>query len=340
LSHGVDRQWVGNAKDRLAGDSEGEKKTYKCYLQGKYSNAEIARRPNRQAYGLLTPEWNLEDISGRRILIVGENGVGDEILTASCLHEFLQQAKPDRSIWQCDAKLQTLFTRSFPEVEFRPMNVPAVDATIYSWELIRRVRKNLDDFAWTQSDQTFNPYLKQSPSLSQSLRRQYSDGRRPIVGLAWRSTRDGVLQSDKSCGLRDVPHWKRFFENLRDRVRFVSLQYGDTRDDIAFVRGQYEVEIYQDDRVDAFNDLDAAAAQIAAMDYAVTISTTTAHVAGALGVPTWAILTRKPFPHWGAGKTICPWYPTICPVRQQSPGGWKSVLEHITDNIAEEISSS
>ena len=332
-------RWVCKAKERLAGDSQVEQETYKCYLQRKYVHAEKARTRNRQAYGLLTPEWILGDVSGRRIVIVGENGVGDEILAASCLREFLREATPGRIIWQCDAKLEKLFTRSFPELEFRPENIPPVDATIYSWELIGRVRKKLDNFGWTQSGQTFDPYLKHPPLLSESLRTRYSDGRRPIVGLAWRSERDGEPLTDKSCDVRDVPHWKMFFDKLKDRVRFVSLQYGDTRDDIAFVRWQYGVEIYQDGRVDTFNDVDAAAAQIAAMNYIVTISTTTAHLAGALGVPTWAILARKPFAHWRAGKSICPWYPTIRPVRQQSAGEWKSVLEFIADDLAEEVSS-
>ena len=117
-------------------------------------------------------------------------------------------------------------------------------------------------------------------------------------------------------------------------MRFVSLQYGDTRDDIAFARRKYGVEIYQDGGVDIFNDVDAAAAQIAAVDYVVSISTTTAHLAGALAVPGWVMLQKKPYPHWRAGKCICPWYPTLRPLRQQKPGDWRGVLAGIADELA------
>jgi hypothetical protein len=101
--------------------------------------------------------------------------------------------------------------------------------------------------------------------------------RKKTVGLTWRSERAGELLSDKTCDICDVPHWAEFFERLKNKVRFVSLQYGETEDDIAFARWKYGVEIYQDKCIDNFNDVDAAAAQIAALDYVVSISTTAAH---------------------------------------------------------------
>jgi ADP-heptose:LPS heptosyltransferase len=152
-------------------------------------------------------------------------------------------------------------------------------------------------------------------ALKDSLAAKYHDGSKKTVGLTWRSERAGELLSDKTCDICDVPHWAEFFERLKNKVRFVSLQYGETEDDIAFARWKYGVEIYQDKCIDNFNDVDAAAAQIAALDYVVSISTTAAHLAGALGVPGWVLLPKKPFGHWRAGETICPWYPTLRPVR-------------------------
>ena len=93
--------------------------------------------------------------------------------------------------------------------------------------------------------------------------------------------------SEKTCDLRDVPDWAAFFERLKDKVRFVWVQYGDTDDEIAFARWKYSVEIYQDKSLDIYNDVDGAAAQIAVMDYMVSIATTAAHLAGALAIPGW-----------------------------------------------------
>ena len=139
------------------------------------------------------------------------------------------------------------------------------------------------------------------------------------------------------CKLRDVSYWGGFFEQLKDKVRFVSLQYGDTQSDIVFALQKYGVEIYQDNSFDIFNDVEMAAAQIAAMDYVVSISTTTAHLAGALGIPGWVMLEKHPFLHWKAGEEICPWYPTLRPIRQSKVDDWRSVLETIKNELTEEI---
>ena len=120
-------------------------------------------------------------------------------------------------------------------------------------------------------------------------------------------------------------------------MHFVSLQYGDTQDAINLTRWKYGVEIYQDQSIDTWNDLDGAAAQVAALDYVVSISTTVVHLAGALGVPGWVHLQHKPFAHWGAGKHVCLWYPTGWPVRQKSPGEWDSALEQVANTLAAKI---
>jgi hypothetical protein len=122
-----------------------------------------------------------------------------------------------------------------------------------------------------------------------------------------------------------VPDWAAFFERLKNKVRFVSVQYGDTDDEIAFARWKYSVEIYQDKSLDIYNDVEGAAAQIAVMDYMVSIATTAAHLAGKL------IL------HWRPGKKICPWYPTLRPIRQLATEDWKSVLTSVTEELVNEL---
>ncbi|RJG08423.1 hypothetical protein D3872_24015 [Massilia cavernae] len=121
--------------------------------------------------------------------------------------------------------------------------------------------------------------------------------------------------------------WAKFFGELRGRVRFVSLQHGETQDDINFIRWKYGVEIYQDQNIDTWSDLDTVAAQVATLDYVVSISTTVIHVAGALGVPSWVLLKNEPYLHWKAGNQVCPWYPTVQPVRQKNPDEWDSTIK-------------
>ena len=331
----VASQWVNKAKARLDSHRCGERKAYAEFLKS-YKQAEKTRASGRTERGRLSDKWTFEEIKTQRILIVGENGIGDEILTIGCLSDLLPQC--GQLIWCCNPKLKGIFARSFCELEVVSESdaQPAVDGMIYSWELIGRLRDSLCSFSWTKCGD-FQPYLEAPAALRHSLRARYECGSKKLVGLAWRSDRHGEQLSDKTCDLRDVSQWAQFFEHVQDKVQFVSLQYGDTKDEIAFARWKYGVEIYQDQRIDVFGDIDAAAAQVASVDYVVSISTSAAHLAGALGVPGWLLLPRKPFAHWRAGHTICPWYPTLQPIRQSAPGDWQPVLATLTTAIAQEI---
>ena len=83
----------------------------------------------------------------------------------------------------------------------------------------------------------------------------------------------------------------------RSGTPVVSLQYGDADNEICYTRDHYGVEIYQDREVD-LNNLDQAAAQVNACDLIISISTTAAHLAGALGKKTLLVLPEDPIVHW------------------------------------------
>jgi ADP-heptose:LPS heptosyltransferase len=111
-------------------------------------------------------------------------------------------------------------------------------------------------------------------------------------------------------------------------LRWVSLQYGEPEileNQVASVGAP----ILIDRSVDQFSDLDGFAAQVAAMDLVITIDNSTAHLAGALGVPVWVLLPFAPDWRWLLGREDCLWYPTMCLFRQTEPGDWRSVVERV-----------
>jgi len=124
------------------------------------------------------------------------------------------------------------------------------------------------------------------------LRERYRKDGKKTVGLAWKS--EGG-KPGKDAPFKSHPGWENIFaEDIKDRCSFVSLQYGDTQDDLNYARYRYGVEVYQDHEVDIVNDLERAAAQINACDLIISISTTTAHLAGALGRRTLLLLPNNP----------------------------------------------
>ncbi|MGH8610753.1 MAG: hypothetical protein ACREYF_01575 [Gammaproteobacteria bacterium] len=324
---------VQDARDRFNRFYAEEQESFEKYLRTYRSNEKIRNKKYRgYNRGCLSSSWYRESLVDKSILVIGENRIGDEILTIGCLEELGSYCR--HVVWRCDATLKQLFHRAFPGADFVSANdpIPEVDGAIYSWELIKHFRPALDKFHWTISGE-FVPYLRTTLARETPAAR-YGTGSVPLVGLAWRS--ESVVK-DKTCDLKSEPGWSIFFDELRDRVHFVSLQRGDSRDDRDFARSNYEVEIHQDQCIDRWNDLDDVATQVAALDYIVSISTTVIHLAGALGVPGWVLLPHKSFAHWQAGKHVSLWYPTVCPVRQENAGEWGNQLQRVANELSTKI---
>jgi hypothetical protein len=81
-------------------------------------------------------------------------------------------------------------------------------------------------------------------------------------------------------------------------------------------------------------DMGATAALIAGVDLVVTVDTMIAHLAGAMGRPTWLLLKAEPDWRWNPARPDTPWYPTMRLYAQPTPGDWASVLAAVTRDLA------
>jgi hypothetical protein len=79
------------------------------------------------------------------------------------------------------------------------------------------------------------------------------------------------------------------------------------------------------------------AALVSALDLVITVDTTVAHLAGALGVPVWVALPFSPDWRWLLGREDSPWYPTMRLFRQTLPGHWPDVFERIAAELKGKI---
>ena len=178
------QRWLQEAH-RLA-DKDCEKETYAKFLN-RHGQAEKGKRAKRRYQrGCLTKNWKLEDLYGKTVLVFGEDRIGDEVLTIACLPNLLPGCGAISC--NCDQKLKTLFTRSFPGVTLISDQdaKSKSDGTIYSWELIGRFREQLEYFPWVKDGVDFMPYLKPSTHLRvdvvRAVSRRLEESRRP--GLA------------------------------------------------------------------------------------------------------------------------------------------------------------
>jgi hypothetical protein len=166
-----------------------------------------------------------------------------------------------------------------------------------------------------------SPYLKPHPVERDGFRSRYFDGRH-LVGLAWqtRNRKTGRKRSIELSALESL------FE-LPD-IRWVSLQYGGF-DDLEQQAALAGAPILIDREVDQFADIDLFAAQVAAMDCVLTVDNSTAHLAGALGIPVWLMLSLAADWRWQQRRPNSLWYPSMRLFRQPRPGDWQSPLESV-----------
>jgi tetratricopeptide (TPR) repeat protein len=272
----------------------------------------------RRAYR--QPAWTGEKLASGSVLLWGEQGVGDEIMFAGLVPDAILTG--NRCILDCDARLKPLFARSFPSVEVvsgcGPELHPELEiaAQLPTGSLPGFFRRDLSAFAATTS-----PYLMADAAERERLRACYGEGRR-LVGLAWytKNVKTGNARS------LDLSLFAPLFEE--PGIRWISLQYGDHAELESQIAAA-GAPILMDRTVDQFANIDLFAAQIAAMDLVITIDNSTAHLAGALGVPVWVLLPFAPDWRWLLDCEDSPWYPTMRLFRQPKAGDWQSVVERI-----------
>jgi hypothetical protein len=119
--------------------------------------------------------------------------------------------------------------------------------------------------------------------------------------------------------------------SLKD-IAFVSLQYGNVQNQLAEFNEKHDMNILECDSVDNFYDLDGHAALIEACDFVITISNTSAHMAGAIGKETYLMCPSGKGLLWywsnqSNGNSL--WYPSIHVYEQNSPGQWFDVVQNV-----------
>ncbi|MBP2316536.1 tetratricopeptide repeat protein [Azospirillum soli] len=278
------------------------------------------------------PSWDGSTLGGKRLLAWGELGVGDEILLAGMIPDLA--ARGIGCVLETAPRLVPLFARSFPDVEVVPRQTPPHPATAWS-DLA--AQSSLGDLGrWLRPDFAAFPrrhrYLAADPERVAALRSRYRAmaGGDRLVGISWHSA-NPTHRDFKSAPL---PLWKPVL-NLPG-ITFIDLQYGDRSADLEAVRRDQDVSIIHDEMIDPLTDLDGFAAQVGALDLVISISNTTVHVAGALGVPVWTLLARQTgfLWCWFIEREDSPWYPSMRLYRQAEANDWAPVFERVRRDLS------
>lgn len=256
------------------------------------------------------------------VFIWAEQGVGDEIMFLSLLTEFID-VYGIKIIVQVDKRMLPLWQASFKRVQFIPRGVVPTKESYQSHmtmgdfpKIFRRDRK---DFVG-KGTKFLNPDLSEIEKFSRLLRNKG----KPVIGLGWYSS-NGTARCLRLLELARVI--------IKFDVTIVNLQYGDHAEEISHCEKVIGRKLFHDTGIDCKEELTKLAALISTCDLVVSVANTTVHLAGSLGVKTYAILPLFPGWRWLDNGSECLWYRSVKLMRQSQAGEWKSVLTEIETEL-------
>jgi tetratricopeptide (TPR) repeat protein len=262
------------------------------------------------------PDWDGASVPAGKLLVYGEQGLGDEVMFASLFSDLQRKAKDVAVL--CDARLGALFARSFPDIEVigepratqrqRLAAYPGIACKVAAGSLGGMFRRDERDFPQHRG------YLVADPQKVQAWRERLGAGQGKLgIGISWKG---GVQMTGRSRRSIELARLEPLL--ALPGVSWISLQHDDEAQDPRVLRF-----------AEATRDMDELAALMGALDLVVSVCNTNVHVAGAIGKE---VLVMAPFvPEWryGVSGERMIWYPSARVFRQSTYGDWSDVIGRV-----------
>ena len=268
--------------------------------------------------------------TGDKILVIKEQGIGDEILYGNIYADLFKNF-PDAKI-ESDPKLIELFKKNFPlqKSNFFPFGffskdtdmLKIFDVVLYAGSLGGIFRQKLSEFSKNNLFFINNKDAKKIKYKLDGINNDYK------IGISWKSFREKVsISKAKSIKLEDLSS----INNLK-KISLINIQYGNVGGEITSFNNKHQKKIFSIDNIDIYNDLESLGALLSQLDLFITISNSTAHLAGSLGVETWLITppNHVSFHYWNQLDDHTPWYTNIKLYKSQA-GIEKTILKIKSD---------
>ena len=291
------------------------------YDEGWKKYAEVLQRQNpaQAIFGL--PIWRGEALGGKRILLYYEQGLGDTLQFIRYAEAVVRQGA-EVSLWVQPSLQRLLATAFSPLPIFCDERALACDYD-YICELHRL------PIVLAATDETI-PYdgayvqalaadqRKWAARLADCAKQKYR------VGVVWGGNPGNPMDRYRSIPF-DV--FGRLFDNTE--IAWISLQVGQRARDCRAAAPENLVDL-----ADELNDFCDTAGVVSQLDLVITMDTSIAHLAGAMGKPTWLLLDAYSDWRWQLERNDSPWYPTMKLFRQRTLGDWPEVMERVAAELA------
>ena len=289
----------------LKGDLEKGWEGHETRFQNKYRPVNLPRM------------WTGEDLKGKTIYIIHEQGLGDTI-------QFIRYAK------QLKEMGATVIAGVKPEVVRLVSSMPEIDVINADPKFIPEYDYQCPMMSLPYVFKTrvhnvpYDPYFKADPERVAHFAEKMGNKSKLRVGVVW----SGGFRADQPeiWGVnerRNIPV-KKLAEIYNPNVEFFNLQFGATEYPFPMVDLMGDVKDFAD-----------TAAIIENLDLVITVDTSTAHVAGAMGKPVWLMNRFDTCWRWLEDRKDTPWYPSFTIYRQEKFNNWDNVVAEIKKDLDE-----
>ncbi|BDC41307.1 hypothetical protein PTKU15_46040 [Paraburkholderia terrae] len=273
------------------------------------------------------PQWRGESLKGKTLLVWGEQGMGDVLQFCRFMPLLAQHVHREggRIVWNSFPQMGALLPRSFGEHIDAYSDAREVEALPpFDFEL-PLVSVPLMLGTRIESIPPVVPYLRADTDLRDAWRARLADEKRLKVGLAWTGSLNHGRNRFRRVG---AERYAQAFREI-DGVAFYSLQPGATAD----VEAARAAGLPMHDFTHEWRNFDDTAAFVSELDLVISVCTSAAHLAGALGQRTWVLLDVNPYWTWMIDRRDSPWYPTATLYRQRQFAQWQPVLDDVARDL-------
>lgn len=290
------------------------------------------------------PRWEPgTDLAGRRLLLVGEQGLGDEILFANVLNDVIEALGPGGELTLAVTnRLVSLFSRTYPRAHVgahasvklqgrTARRVPFIEdwSQIDVWaplgEMLRHFRRSIDSYPDRPGG-----FMAADPARVRHWQDNLGHLPGQKVGLLWTSM---VIDSTRHRHFAPFEKWAPVLRT--PGVSFVNLQYGDQSEAIERAQREFGVEIHQPEGIDLKNDLDDVAALACALDLTIGFSNASFNLAAACGASTWLLTSSDNWARLGADHYA--WYSQVRMLWPRAAADWDNLMQDLAGALAEHV---
>ncbi|MDB5476377.1 MAG: repeat-containing protein [Phenylobacterium sp.] len=277
-----------------------------------------AKWPGVSRADLPQPTWTgVESLASKTLLLRREQGLGDTL--QFCRYALACRDRGAQVILSVQPPLVRLLRQLEPQVR-----VISEGAAPGAFDLHAALMSLPLAFGTTLETIPAGPQLVAEPALTALWAKRLGPKTRPRIGLAWSGSAAHVNDRNRSLSLQQL------LPLLSDDVAWISLQKELRDADAAALESQPRIRSF----AGHLTDFAETAALIEQLDLVITVDTSVAHLAAAMGKPTWILLPLNPDFRWLAGRDDSPWYPSVRLFRQPRFGDWAAVIGDVASELA------